>query len=168
MGRIKRLQVWLTVAITLAGVLAHAMRSESLPLKIDGRPVDPSCLLNLAKPGDTKGVTIDLHDCRHSEIVVERGPSDPKMIGFEYRSKKSIDKSARPYFYYRFLGFYRRHALLFIEFGSGGAGEFTRLVGVDHHGNALRSAEVIADGDRCNGSIFFPFLGRATCPTIGA
>ena len=76
------------------------------------------------------------------------------MIGFEYRVGTAFDTRNRPYFFYRLVGLYRGNELLFIESGQGGPGEFTQLIDVKQRGNLIYADGPIAEGDRCNGSIY--------------
>ncbi len=144
--------VFLLVAAMLAGRSAIGADRLPSPLVVDGRPIDPTCLMTLANGDSSRLDPIDLRHCHRADIVVTHDSRDPGMIGFEYKEKDIPD--AHPYFYYRFLGAYHGHALLFIEFSGGGTGQFTNLVGVDTNGSVLKPVEELAGGDRCNGGIY--------------
>jgi hypothetical protein len=130
------------------------------PLTVDGKPVDTTCLLTLANGDSSRFDAIDLRRCHRTDIVMKHGSPDPAMIGFDYADKDDPNEPRPSYFYYRFLGPYHDHALLFIEFGGGGTGQFSRLVGVDQNGSVLKATEEIAGGDRCNGGIDNAIVSR--------
>jgi hypothetical protein len=154
----KHLAFAFAALLAFAGSQASAADPATSPLLIGGMPVDPTCLISLANGDSSRLDPIDLHRCHRTDLVVTRGPSDPRMIGFEYHFRTDQAQPRSPYFFYRYLGDWHHHALLFIESGGGGTGAFTQLVGVDRTANMLRAVETVAGGDRCNGGIFHAFV----------
>ncbi len=128
---------------------------------VDGRPVNPFCLIGLVGKDRTESISVDLGKCGTSDIVILAGSTDPNMIGFQYRLKRPTHDLHDRFIFYRHVGNYRGHALLFIEYGLGGIAEYTELVPVDRVGLVVTAAKAIAAGDRCNGGIFNVALSDA-------
>jgi len=123
-------------------------------LVVDGKAVDPICLLGLARANNSESISVELRKCGNEHIIIGSGSSDPAMFGFNYRVRNAQRVSDRRYLFYRLLGFYRGRPLLFIEFSQGDASNWTRIVGVNKNGDILKSETPIATGDRCNGGLF--------------
>jgi len=137
----------------LWGTNAYADTAQTSALVIDGSPIDPACLLNFAFDDESSRQPVELKHCKPEDLVIKGDGAEPGMIGFEYEFRHASKNMYQPYFEYRYLGRYHGHALLFVENGSGTAGQFTQLISVDRVDKFLRPAGKIASGDRCDAGI---------------
>jgi len=143
---------FLAVATLVAWPVASAKELAPRPLLVDGKPINPLCLLPIA---DQTGQSsrIDLKNCV-SDITLENTiPPIPGLIGFDYANKGEPSDWPRSSFYYRYLGQLGKVSILFAQYSGGGSGHFTSLVELERRDAASFNFRDIAGGDRCNGAI---------------
>jgi uncharacterized protein len=122
------------------------------PFLVDGKPIDPVCLLPLAdQTGESS--RIDLDECPHDELVMRETPDKPGLIGFSYVDKKDPPGAGLADLYYRYVGEYRGSAVLYTEYSGGGSGNFSQLDALKRSGKASFNFSTISTGDRCNGAV---------------
>jgi len=145
---------WTTALVPASAEDVQFTDNRPSPLIVDGKPVDTICLMHLSNEDSSWRDPIDLGHCGHDDIVIKSQSADPRMTGFSYDYRNSPSEMRQPYFLYRFLGPYRGHSLLFVEYGGGGTGEFTGIISLDIRGYILKPVDSLASGDRCNGGLW--------------
>jgi hypothetical protein len=120
------------LALLLAAFLAAPalVRAEDVALRpwiIDGKPVDPACLLPIADLTGQSSV-VDLADCGSDIVITKDVFHRPDLIGFSYKEKGETSDWPNASFYYRYVGRVGDKDIIYALYSGGGTGVFDSLV----------------------------------------
>ena len=143
---------WLALVVVISTTTAPAQDTRPRPLLIDGKPINPLCLLPISDETG-QSTRISLNNCGSDIIVRDYASRGPEWIGFSYTDKNEPIAERTAEYNYRYVGQIGEKAILFSNYSGGGSGHFTSLVALKRRDATNFEFSEIAGGDRCNGAI---------------